>query len=64
MMINAPRLHKLVTALYPEGDPYLSSDVAGGVKKSLVVVSGHVHTYVFFCLASLTCDLAETHRNR
>lgn len=39
MMIHAPGFRKLITALYPEGDPYLSSDVVGGVKKSLVVVS-------------------------
>jgi hypothetical protein len=38
-MIYAPGYHKLITALYPEGDPYLSSDVVNGVKKSLVVVS-------------------------
>ena len=38
-MIYAPGYHKLITALYPEGDPYLSSDVVSGVKKSLVVVS-------------------------
>jgi len=40
-MIDAPGFHKLTTALYPEGDPYLSSDVAFGVKKSLVVVRLH-----------------------
>jgi len=37
VMIYAPGYHKLITALYPEGDPYLSSDVVSGVKKSLVV---------------------------
>jgi len=37
VMICAPGYHKLITALYPEGDPYLSSDVVSGVKKSLVV---------------------------
>ncbi|KAI0251235.1 Intradiol ring-cleavage dioxygenase [Lactifluus subvellereus] len=37
MMINAPGFHKLTTALYPEGDAYLSSDVVFGVRKSLVV---------------------------
>ena len=40
-MIDAPGFHKLTTALYLEGDPYLSSDVAFGVKKSLVVVRLH-----------------------
>ena len=39
MMIEAPGFHKLTTALYPEGDPILSSDAIFGVKKSLVVVS-------------------------
>jgi protocatechuate 3,4-dioxygenase beta subunit len=39
MMIKAPGFHKLTTALYPEGDPILSSDAVFGVKKSLVVVS-------------------------
>jgi hypothetical protein len=34
--------------LYPEGDPYLSSDVVSGVKKSLVVVSGT-------CPPSISC---------
>jgi len=37
VVIEAPGFHKLTTALYPEGDPYLSSDVVFGVKKSLVV---------------------------
>ncbi|KAF8462639.1 aromatic compound dioxygenase [Russula ochroleuca] len=37
VVIHAPGFHKLVTALYPDGDPYLSSDVVHGVKKSLVV---------------------------
>ena len=41
VMIDAPGFHKLTTALYPEGDPYISSDVAFGVKKSLVVVRLH-----------------------
>jgi hypothetical protein len=35
-MIGAPRFRKLMTALYPEGDAYLSSDVVFGVRKSLV----------------------------
>ena len=39
MMIDAPGYRKLTTALYPEGDVYLSSDPVFGVKKSLVVVS-------------------------
>jgi Dioxygenase len=39
MVIHAPGFHKLVTALYPEGDPYLTSDAVFAVKKSLVVVS-------------------------
>lgn len=37
VVINAPGFHKLTTALYLEGDPYLSNDVTFGVKKSLVV---------------------------
>ena len=48
-MIYAPGYHKLITALYPEGDPYLSSDVVSGVKKSLVVVSSHT-SLLFVCL--------------
>ena len=39
MMIDAPGFRKLTTALYPEGDAYLTSDPVFGVKKSLVVVS-------------------------
>jgi hypothetical protein len=35
-MIGAPGLRKLMTALYPEGDAYLSSDVVYGMRKSLV----------------------------
>lgn len=38
MMFDAPGYRRLTTALYPEGDPYLSSDAVFGVKKSLVVV--------------------------
>jgi len=37
MMIDAPGFRKLTTALYPDGDIYLSSDPVFGVKKSLVV---------------------------
>ncbi|KAF9237391.1 Intradiol ring-cleavage dioxygenase [Melanogaster broomeanus] len=37
MMVEAPGYHKLITALYPEGCNYLSSDPVFGVKKSLVV---------------------------
>jgi len=37
LMIQAAGYHTLVTALYPEGDSYLSSDPVFGVKKSLVV---------------------------
>jgi hypothetical protein len=39
VVIEAPGFHKLTTALYPEGDPYLTSDIVLGAKKSLVVVS-------------------------
>jgi hypothetical protein len=38
-MIQAPGYHKLITAIYPEGDVLLASDPVFGVKKSLVVVS-------------------------
>ncbi|GJJ13371.1 hypothetical protein Clacol_007623 [Clathrus columnatus] len=37
VMIEAPGYHKLITAVYPEGDPYVTSDTVFGVKKSLVV---------------------------
>lgn len=37
MMIEAPGFKKLTTALYPDGDPYITSDAVFGVKKSLVV---------------------------
>lgn len=40
LMVEAPGYRKLTTALYPEGDAYLTSDSVFGVKKSLVVVSG------------------------
>jgi Dioxygenase len=48
MMIVAPGFRKLTTALYPEGDIYLSSDVVFGVKKSLVVVSNGFPLFIFF----------------
>jgi len=35
--IEAPGYRKLVTALYPQGDEWLSSDAVFGVKRSLVV---------------------------
>jgi protocatechuate 3,4-dioxygenase beta subunit len=38
MMVEAPGYQKLITALYPEGDQWLSSDAVFGVKKSLIVV--------------------------
>jgi len=34
---EAPGFQKLVTALYPKGDPFIASDAVFGVKKSLVV---------------------------
>ena len=46
MMIEAPGFHKLVTSLDPEGDEYLSSDAVFGVKKSLIVVSGVVLSWL------------------
>jgi protocatechuate 3,4-dioxygenase beta subunit len=39
LMIEAAGYHKLITALYPEGDQFLASDAVFGVKKSLIVVS-------------------------
>jgi len=36
MMLYAPGYDKLTTALYPEGDDYISSDAVFGVKRSLV----------------------------
>ncbi|KAG5636903.1 hypothetical protein H0H81_006438 [Sphagnurus paluster] len=38
IMIEAPGFEKLITALYFEGDPYLSTDAVFGVRKSLIVV--------------------------
>jgi len=43
LMIEAPGYNKLTTALYPEGDEWLSSDAVFGVKKSLVVSYQDVH---------------------
>jgi len=43
LMIEAPGFNKLTTALYPEGDEWLSSDAVFGVKKSLVVTYKDVH---------------------
>ncbi|KAG6866315.1 hypothetical protein C0991_005782 [Blastosporella zonata] len=37
MMIEAPGFEKLTTALYFEGDPYLTSDAVFGVRTSLIV---------------------------
>jgi len=45
-MIEAPGFRKLITALYPEGDAYLSSDSVFGVKKSLVVVCPFIPSLV------------------
>src|SRR5882762_3774473 len=39
LMVQAPGYHKLVTALYTEGDDFLASDAVFGVRKSLVLVS-------------------------
>jgi hypothetical protein len=41
VMTDAPGSHKPMTALHPEGDPYLSSDVIYGAKESLIVASVH-----------------------
>ena len=46
MIIDAPGFRKLTTALYPEGDVYLTSDPVFGVKKSLVAVR---YTFSAFC---------------
>lgn len=37
IMVEAPGFRKLVTAFYPEGDEWLTSDAVFGVKKSLIV---------------------------
>ena len=47
IMIDAPGFWKLTTALYPDGDAHLSSDVVLGVGKSLVVVSNGYVAYTF-----------------
>ncbi|KAG6805034.1 hypothetical protein H0H93_005921, partial [Arthromyces matolae] len=36
-MIEAPGFEKLTTALYFEGDPYLTSDAVFGVRTSLIM---------------------------
>ncbi|KAL1731830.1 Intradiol ring-cleavage dioxygenase [Schizophyllum commune] len=36
-MVTAPKMETLVTAIYPEGDTYLTNDAVFGVKRSLVV---------------------------
>ncbi|CAK5273520.1 unnamed protein product [Mycena citricolor] len=36
MVLEAPGFEKLVTALYPDGDPYIYSDVVFSVKTSLI----------------------------
>lgn len=41
-MIDAPGYDKLITALYPRGDPYESSDPVFGVKETLIVDLGTV----------------------
>lgn len=38
MWLQAKGYHALTTALYMEGDKYLTSDAVFGVKKSLVIV--------------------------
>jgi hypothetical protein len=57
MMIHARGFRKLITALYPEGDPYLSSDAVSGVKKSLVVVSSESKGYPQACPHQLLYSL-------
>lgn len=44
MRSQAEGYHKLVTALYMDGDKYLTSDTVFGVKKSLVVVGVVQHS--------------------
>lgn len=41
-MIMHPEYEKLITALYPEGDPYISSDAVFGVKSSLQYKYGEI----------------------
>lgn len=41
-MIDSPGYDKLITALYPSGDPYETSDPVFGVKESLIVDLGTV----------------------
>ena len=41
-MIDSPGYDKLITALYPRGDPYETSDPVFGVKESLIVDLGTV----------------------
>jgi hypothetical protein len=70
MVIEAPGFRKLVTALYPEGDEYLSSDSVFGVKKSLIVVSVWFRRssgpfyFISINFCKLTPLLVETHRSR
>jgi protocatechuate 3,4-dioxygenase beta subunit len=45
-MVDAPGYDKLVTALYPRGDPYETSDPVFGVKESLIVDLGTVDSKI------------------
>jgi len=79
MMFDAPGYRRLTTALYPEGDPYLSSDVVFGVKKSLVVsmkdvtsetdarakgfVSGDTYKLIQHDFVMVTLEEAQARRN-
>lgn len=45
MMFEKGGYNKLTTALYPDGDEYISSDAVFGVKKSLVVVCAPRKSY-------------------
>jgi len=79
MMFDAPGYRRLTTALYPEGDPYLSSDAVFGVKKSLVVsmkdvtsetdarakgfVSGDTYKLIQHDFVMVTLEEAQARRN-
>jgi hypothetical protein len=43
MMIEAKGFHKLIMALYPENDPFLTSDSVFGVKESPCYIEPQLH---------------------
>jgi hypothetical protein len=68
MSVEAPGFNRLITALYPDGCDYLTTDCVFGVKKSLVVVCSRLlsslETAVLTILFQNLKDIADDEEAR